>query len=84
MGASFDTSPLGTMPRGRRTGRCASHGRTSSSRLPAVDSTAIALVESARLGFIAATIAEQLDGIEGHLAERERQSEWLVEHLALA
>ena len=46
--------------------------------------SAIAFAESARLGFIAATIAEQLDGIEAHLAERERQSEWLVEHLTLA
>jgi hypothetical protein len=46
--------------------------------------SSIAFVESARLGFMAATIAEQLAGIEAHLAERERQSEWLVEHLALA
>ena len=44
----------------------------------------IALGESARLGFIAATIAEQLDGIDAHLAERARQSEWLVEQLTLA
>lgn len=44
----------------------------------------IALVESARLGFIAATIAEQLAGIDAHLDERRRQSNWLVEHLTLA
>jgi hypothetical protein len=43
----------------------------------------IALVESARLGFIAATIAQQLDGVDAHLEERKRQSEWLVERLAL-
>jgi hypothetical protein len=44
----------------------------------------ISLAESARLGFIAATIAEQLAGFDAHLAERRRQSEWLVGHLALA
>jgi hypothetical protein len=38
----------------------------------------------ALLGFIAATIAQQLDGVEAHLDERKRQSEWLVERLALA
>jgi hypothetical protein len=43
----------------------------------------IALFESARLGFIAATIAEQLNGFDAHLEERKRQSEWLVEHLTL-
>lgn len=43
----------------------------------------IALGASARLGFIAATIAEQLGGVEAYLQERRRQSEWLVEHLAL-
>ena len=43
----------------------------------------IALAESARLGFIAATIAERLAGIGAHLEERKRQSEWLVENLAL-
>ena len=43
----------------------------------------IGLEETARLGFIAARIAEQLDGAVGYLAERRRQSEWLVERLAL-
>ena len=43
----------------------------------------IAFAESARLGFIAATIAERLGGVGAHLAERRRQSEWLVAHLAL-
>lgn len=43
----------------------------------------IGLSESARLGFIAALIAELRDGPEAHLEERRRQSEWLVEHLAL-
>lgn len=46
-------------------------------------SSEIALTESARLGFIAAAIAEQLDGFDGHLQERGRQSTWLVEHLQL-
>lgn len=43
----------------------------------------IALAEAARLGFIAATIAEQLDGVDAHLEERKRQAEWLVEHVTL-
>jgi hypothetical protein len=43
-----------------------------------------ALVESARVGFIAARIAEELGGPDAHAAERERQSNWLVAHLALA
>lgn len=43
----------------------------------------IALAESARLGFIAATIAERLAGVGAHLEERRGQSEWLVENLAL-
>src|SRR5262245_46325788 len=43
----------------------------------------ISFSESARLGFIAATIAEQLAGFDAHLEERRRQSEWLVENLAL-
>ena len=37
----------------------------------------------ARLGFIAARIAEQTGGIDACLEERRRQSEWLVERLAL-
>jgi len=45
--------------------------------------TEIALAESARLGFIASAIAEQLDGFDAHLSERRRQSAWLVEHLQL-
>lgn len=44
----------------------------------------ISFIESARLGFIAALIAERLEGFDAHLAERRRQSDWLVEHLALA
>ena len=43
----------------------------------------IAFAESARLGFIAATIAERIGGVGAHLEERRRQSEWLVENLAL-
>jgi hypothetical protein len=37
----------------------------------------------ALLGFIAAQIAELLDGVEAHLEERQRQSAWLVERLGL-
>jgi len=44
----------------------------------------IAPVESARVGYIAARIAEELGGREAHVAERKRQSDWLVAHLALA
>ena len=43
----------------------------------------ISVAESSRLGFIAALIAERLAGFDAHLAERRRQSDWLVEHLAL-
>jgi hypothetical protein len=43
----------------------------------------IGLSEVARLGFIAARIAEQLARFGAHLEERRRQSEWLVEQLAL-
>ena len=43
----------------------------------------IGLWESARLGFITARIAEQLGGVNAYLEERRRQSEWLVEQLAL-
>jgi hypothetical protein len=43
----------------------------------------IALRESARLGFISATIAERLGGVDAHLEERRRQSDWLVENLPL-
>jgi len=43
----------------------------------------IAFAESARLGFIAATIAQLIGGVGAHLEERRRQSEWLVENLAL-
>ena len=39
--------------------------------------------ESARVGFIAARIAEELGGVDAYLEERRRQSEWLVERLAL-
>lgn len=44
----------------------------------------IGLWEAARLGFIAARIAEQLGGFDANLDERRRQSEWLVERLSLA
>jgi hypothetical protein len=37
----------------------------------------------ALLGFIAAQIAELLGGADAYLEERRRQSEWLVERLAL-
>ena len=43
----------------------------------------IGLWEAARLGFIAARIAEQAGGIDAYFDERRRQSEWLVEQLAL-
>ena len=43
----------------------------------------IPFAESARLGFIAATLAERLGGVGAHLDERRRQSEWLVAHLVL-
>lgn len=43
----------------------------------------IGLGEAARLGFIAARIAEQLGGLDAYLDERQRQSDWLVERLAL-
>ena len=38
---------------------------------------------SAQVGYVAARIAEELGGAEGYRAERRRQSDWLVEHLAL-
>ena len=38
----------------------------------------------ALMGFIAARIAEDLGGVQAYLAERERQADWLVEHLRLA
>jgi hypothetical protein len=44
----------------------------------------IGFSEAARLGFIAARIAEQLGGFDANRDERRRQSEWLVERLALA
>lgn len=44
----------------------------------------IGLSEAARLGFITARIAEQIDGFDAHLEERRRQSTWLVKRLALA
>jgi len=43
----------------------------------------IKLSEAARLGFIAARIAEQAGAIDAYLDERRRQSEWLVKQLAL-
>lgn len=39
--------------------------------------------ESARVGYIAARIAEELGGGVAYLEERSRQSEWLGERLAL-
>jgi hypothetical protein len=44
---------------------------------------AVAPHEAARLGFMAARIAEHVRGLEGFLAERTLQSEWLLERLAL-
>jgi len=40
--------------------------------------------ESARVGFVAARIAQEVGGADAYLAERRHQSEWLVEQLALA
>jgi hypothetical protein len=37
----------------------------------------------ALLGFVAARIAEEISGPEGYLAERARQTEWLVAQLGL-
>jgi hypothetical protein len=37
----------------------------------------------ALLGFVAARIAEEIDGPEAYHAERARQTEWLVEQLRL-
>lgn len=44
---------------------------------------AVALTESARLGFIVARIAEQIGGVDAYRGERTRQSSWLVERLGL-
>jgi hypothetical protein len=38
---------------------------------------------AAQLGFMTAQVAELLGGPDAYLEERRRQSEWLVEHLAL-
>jgi len=38
---------------------------------------------AAQLGFMVAQVAELLGGADAYLEERRRQSEWLVEHLAL-
>jgi hypothetical protein len=43
----------------------------------------IELWEAARLGYVAARIAEELGGLEAYRQERRRQSDWLVAHLAL-
>jgi len=37
----------------------------------------------ALLGFVAARIAEEIDGIDGYRRERTRQTDWLVERLDL-
>jgi hypothetical protein len=37
----------------------------------------------ALLGFVAARIAEEISGPEAYRAERDRQADWLAEHLAL-
>jgi hypothetical protein len=47
-------------------------------------SSEIAFTECARLGFIAALLAELVRGTDAHLEERRLQGEWLVEHLALS
>lgn len=39
--------------------------------------------ESARLGFVAARIAEELGGLDAYVEERRRQTAWLVERLGL-
>lgn len=46
-------------------------------------SSAVALTESARLGFIVARIAEQIGGIAAYQSERTRQRDWLVDRLGL-
>jgi hypothetical protein len=38
----------------------------------------------ALLGFVAARIAEEIDGVDAYHAERARQTDWLVDRLALA
>lgn len=45
--------------------------------------SAIAPSEAARLGFMAARIAQESRGHQGFVEERKRQSEWLIERLAL-
>jgi hypothetical protein len=37
----------------------------------------------ALLGFVAARIAEEISGVAAYNAERERQAQWLAEHLGL-
>ena len=68
---------------------CFSHAHELAAAAPELlagwaPSAGIGLTESARLGFIAARIAEELGGAEAHSRERQHQSEWLVEQLALA
>lgn len=46
--------------------------------------TADLAVESAKAGYVAARIAEELGGGAAYLDERRRQSDWLVERLTLA
>jgi hypothetical protein len=38
----------------------------------------------ALLGFVAARIAEELDGVDGYHRERATQAEWLAERLQLS
>ena len=40
-------------------------------------------LESARVGYVAARIAEELDGVQAYFDERRRQAEWLVDRLSL-
>ena len=44
---------------------------------------AIGLWEAARLGFIAARIAQEAGGTEAYLDERRRQAGWLSERLGI-
>jgi hypothetical protein len=66
---------------------CAARGHelAQSASLPAWE----AVIEPSRpegpalLGFIAARIAEEIDGVDAYFRERKRQVEWLAERLAL-
>jgi hypothetical protein len=63
--------------------RAAELAEADPARLDAWKPSADMALEPARVGFIAARIAEELGGAIAYLDERRRQSDWLVEHLAL-